>query len=147
MSKTFITAALAAASFAAVLAGAPAQAGQPRYDAAVARPGDAQRLLIDNRRCYNGERSSDCRERYRDEQRSHRHYEWRDGRYQDNTGAAIAGFALGAAIAGSASDRDYYNSHRTNRRWLNDCRSNYHGWDSRSGTYLGSDGYRHYCTR
>lgn len=103
--------------------------------------------------CFPGERRDDCRERLRVEQRSHHRYVYRDGRYesQDNTGAAIAGgilgFMLGAAIAGSSHDRDYYNTHRNERGWRTRCRSAYRSFDSRSGTYLGSDGYRHYCTR
>jgi hypothetical protein len=55
------------------------------------------------------------------EQRSNHHYVYRDGRYEDQTGAAIAGgilgFMLGAAIAGSTQDRDYYNAHRNDGGW------------------------------
>jgi len=144
MTKTFMTAALASVSLAAaVLAGAPAQA-QTRLDTALAAQGDAQLILA---ACYRGERSSDCRQRYRAEQSSHRHYVWRNGRYEDDSGAAILGFALGAAIAGSRDDHDYYNSHRNDRDWQERCRTNYGNFDPRTGTYGGDDGYRHYCTR
>ena len=68
---------------------------------------------------------------------------------RSDDGAAIAagvlGFALGAAIAGSASDRDYYRSRRSDRAWLASCSSRYRSFDPASGTYLGFDGYRHYC--
>ena len=145
MHKSLITATLAGVSLAAALiAGAPAQAAQARFDTALAAPGEAHLIMA---ACYRGERSFDCRERNRAERRSHRHYVWRDGRYQDDSGAAILGFALGAAIAGSNQDHDYYNSHRNDRDWRNRCHSNYGDFDSRTGTYVGSDGYRHYCTR
>jgi hypothetical protein len=103
--------------------------------------------------CYAGERRDDCRERLRYESRYNRHYVWRDDHYESNdtAGAAVAGgiigFILGAAIAGSNSDRDYYNAHRNDRDWQNRCRSSYPNFDSRTGTYIGQDGYRHYCTR
>jgi hypothetical protein len=60
---------------------------------------------------------------------------------------AILGFALGAAIAGSQQDRDYYSSHSNDRDWLGRCRSAYRSFDPRTGTYLGDDGYRRYCRR
>ncbi|MFI4974994.1 MAG: hypothetical protein ACHP84_10690 [Caulobacterales bacterium] len=103
--------------------------------------------------CYNGERGDDCRERLRYEQQSQHHYVWRNDHYesQDATGAAVAGgiigFILGVAIAGSPSDRDYYNAHRNDNDWRNRCGASYSGFDYHSGTYLGQDGYRHYCTR
>jgi hypothetical protein len=151
MTRTFITAALAGVSLAAAsLAGASAQAAQPRFDTALAAPGDAQ-LIQAAQRCYRGESSANCRERLAVEQRSHRHYVYRNGRYEDSSGAAVAagifGFVLGAAIAGSQQDRDYYNRHRNDRSWQERCRSSYRDFDPRTGTYGGSDGYRHYCTR
>jgi hypothetical protein len=103
--------------------------------------------------CYAGERRDDCSERLRYEQRSNRHYVWRNDHYepQDTAGAAVAGavigFILGTAIAGSTSDRDYYNAHKNDRDWHNRCASTYQGYDSRTGTYVGPDGYRRYCTR
>ncbi len=102
--------------------------------------------------CYQGESASNCRERLRVQQRSRRQYVYRDGRYepQDNTGAAFAGgilgFILGAAIAGSSNDQTYYDSHRNDRGWRYRCARHYRSFDYRTGTYLGYDGYRHYCT-
>ncbi|MGZ3272611.1 MAG: BA14K family protein [Caulobacteraceae bacterium] len=87
----------------------------------------------------------------RAERRSNRHYVYRDGRYEDQTGAAIAGgilgFMLGAAIAGSSQDRDYYNTHRNDGGWRSRCSKAYRSFDAGTGTYMGADGYRHYCTR
>jgi len=107
-----------------------------------------------SRGCYAGERGDDCRERLRVEQQNRHRYVWRNDHYEEQdaaTGAAIAGgiigFALGAAIAGSNSDRDYYNSHRNDRDWQSRCRASYSNFDPRTGTYVGQDGYRRYCTR
>lgn len=103
--------------------------------------------------CYPGERARDCRERLRAERRSQHRYVWRTGRYEHHDGAnaavvgGILGFILGAAIAGSNSDRDYYYAHRNDRGWRARCRAAHRGFDYRTGTYLGRDGYRHYCTR
>lgn len=122
--------------------------------AAGAQPYQGQHREQAYQGCFPGERSSDCRARQSVERRGqHRYVRRDDGRYEerDSSGAAIAsgilGFVLGAAIAGSASDRDYYVSHRHDRGWRNRCRSEYRGFDYRTGTYMGPDGYRHYCTR
>jgi Ni/Co efflux regulator RcnB len=105
---------------------------------------------LNSRGCFNGERSADCGQRRQAEQHGGHRYVWRDGRYEDDGGAAVAGgilgFMLGAAIVGSSSDRDYYSAHRYDRGWRNRCRTAYPGFDYRNGTYLGQDGYRHYCT-
>ena len=123
---------------------------------AVAQPGQrggGQGVSRGNSSCFPGERASDCRQRRSVEQRNNHHYVLRNGRYEDqdasNTAVigGILGFILGAAIAGSNSDRDYYNAHRNDRGWRTRCRSAYPGFDYRTGTYLGRDGYRHYCTR
>jgi hypothetical protein len=103
--------------------------------------------------CFGAERYNDCRERLRAERRSQRHYIYRDGHYEDRdaSGTAVAagilGFILGAALAGSTHDRDYYQTHRNNAQWRSRCRAAYRGFDARTGTYLTPDGYRHYCTR
>ena len=152
MSKTLMAAALSAAM---VAGGAipPASAAPVGFDPAVARPGDAQLDRIQYRGCYRGESRSACRDRLRWEQRTHRRLVWRDGRYyhdNNDAGAAIVGgilgFALGAAIAGSQQDHDYYVRHRYDRSWRRRC-SSLPSFDWRSGTYMGRDGYRHYCVR
>jgi hypothetical protein len=103
--------------------------------------------------CYRGERPSDCRQRLQAERRSQHRYVYRDGRYeqQDNGGSAVAagilGFILGAAIAGSSHDRDYYTTHKSDNGWKFRCRAAYRSFDVRTGTYAGTDGYRHYCVR
>ena len=124
--------------------------------AAVAQPGYRDGRRFETRQasgCFRGERTRDCRERLRVERRSNQRYIWRNGRYErrDSNNAAVAGailgFILGAAIAGSDRDRDYYYTHRNDRRWRARCRAAHRGFDYRTGTYLGRDGYRHYCTR
>ena len=150
MAKSFITVALAATSMAAASgASVSAQAAPAGLDTSLASSGEVQLIQAATPRCYRGERAADCRTRLQVERRSHRHYVYRNGRYEDNSGAAIVGtifgFVLGAAIAGSQDDRDYYNDHRHDRTWQNQCRTTYRGFDARSGTYAGDDGYRHYC--
>ena len=150
MNKTLIAAALAAAAV-----GAGAACAQPlQLDRSLASAGDAHVIQSQwHGGCYPGERAGDCRERSRWEHGGHHgHWVWRDGRYvNDDAGAAVAGsvlgFALGAAIAGSNDDYSYYQSHRGDRGWRDRCRGEYPGFDWRSGTYLGPDGYRHYCVR
>jgi hypothetical protein len=151
MTKRFIRASLAAVSLAAAFVGASAQATPLRLDTALASSGDAQLIQAQNRGCFPGERSYDCQQRGRVEQRSNHHYVYRDGHYEDNSGnaavGAILGFALGAAIAGSQQDRDYYSSHSSDRGWVGRCQSTYRSFDPRTGTYMGNDGYRHYCRK
>lgn len=115
--------------------------------------GPSQRADSSRGGCYVGERRDDCNERLRYEQQSNHRYVWRNDHYesQDAAGAAVAGgiigFILGTAIAGSNSDRDYYNAHKNDRDWHSRCASAYQGFDSRTGTYVGTDGLRRYCTR
>ena len=101
--------------------------------------------------CFPHEDPGSCRERLHAERHGHHRYVWRDGRYEDESGAAIAlgilGFVLGAAIAGSSHDRDYYEAHRYDHGWRTRCQTTYPSFDYSSGTYLGRDGYRHYCVR
>lgn len=106
-------------------------------------------IQAQNRGCFRGERYADCRERLRVEQRSNRRHVYRNGRYEDDSGAAVAilGFVLGAAVVGSQQDHDYYYSHRNDRDWQRRCQTSYSGFDRRTGAYPGDDGYRHYCTR
>ncbi len=70
------------------------------------------------------------------------------GYRRDNSSAIAAGFlglVLGAAIAGSSNDRDYARSRMSDRQWIASCERRYRSFDRSSGTYLGYDGYRHYC--
>ena len=142
MHKRLMTAALAAATLSTTACATGPYDGGREYSGGQYRGG-----------CYAGERRDDCRERLRYERQTNHRYVWRDDHYesQDSTGAAIAGgiigFILGAAIAGSNSDRDYYNTHRNDRDWRSRCHAAHPGFDERTGTYLGQDGYRHYCTR
>ena len=127
------------------------QAGRGQLNADRDRGDRGRDNAWNNRDCYNGESARDCRERLAVQQRSHRSYVWRDGRYEDRDSGAVAagilGFILGAAIAGSDSDREYYHAHRHDHRWRDRCRAAYGDFDYESGTYVGRDGYRHYCTR
>ena len=73
------------------------------------------------------------------------------------TGALIGG--LGGAAIGAATDPRDFNlgpppwrtarGYRVERYasddWLNYCSRRYRSFDPASGTYLGYDGYRHYC--
>jgi hypothetical protein len=141
MRKTLLTAAIAVSLLTSSVAGA-----QPNY-------GPQRPYQPQANGCYPGERYYDCHERVRVERQRHEQYVWRNGHYerQDQTGAVVAGtilgFILGAAIAGSTQDRDYYNAHRNDRGWRSRCRATYGSFDYRTGTYVGRDGYRHYCTR
>jgi hypothetical protein len=86
---------------------------------------------------------------YWDSRRGRGYYDRTYGRYRRDDSAAIAagflGFALGAAIAGSASERGYVEAHRGEAAWIANCQQRYRSFDPASGTYLGFDGYRHYC--
>lgn len=103
--------------------------------------------------CYPNERRDDCRERLAYEQRSQHRYVWRGDHYEaQDPGAGVAagailGFILGTAIAGSNEDRAYYDAHRNDRDWRDRCARSHPGFDARSGTYVGPDGLRRYCTR
>lgn len=86
---------------------------------------------------------------YWDRRQGRSHYNRNYGSYRrDNDGAIAAGFLgliLGAAIAGSNRDRDYANTRMQDRAWIRRCSRQYRSFDVRSGTFLGYDGYRHYC--
>ena len=70
---------------------------------------------------------------------------------RDDTGAAIAGgifgLAAGMMIAGAASNsRANRNSVRgMDAEWIAYCARKYRSYDARTNTFLGHDGYRHYC--
>jgi hypothetical protein len=83
----------------------------------------------------------------------YREREWRRDRYRhyrhDNSNAlaaGIIGFALGAAILGSQNDASRAYSYRSDRAHIDRCRARYRSFDAASNTFLGNDGYRHYCT-
>lgn len=73
------------------------------------------------------------------------------GHRYDNAGAAvaagIAGLAVGTIIGSAASSPStyYYSGSPGSAAWYRYCASRYRSFDPRSGTYLGYDGYRHYC--
>ena len=162
MHKPLITADMALATLSSTLAGAQPQYGPPGQQGRHGPPGQQgpqganpgpQGQPAPQNGCYPGESRSDCRQRLTVQQRTHHQYVWNNGRYEDQNanGAAAAltifGFILNAAIVGSTSDRDYYNYHRNDHAWQTRCRSSYRSFNSSNGTYLGRDGYRHYCTR
>ena len=154
MRKALITASMAIATLSSSFAGAQPMQGPPGQQGRHGPPGQQGRQGAQTARgCYPGEPARDCRQRLSVERRTRHQYVWQNGRYEerDTTGrtvaAGIIGFILGAAIAGSNSDRDYYNAHRNDNGWRTRCRATYHSFNSSTGTYVGRDGYRHYCTR
>lgn len=76
-----------------------------------------------------------------------RNYERRRHRDHDDNSAAlvagIIGFALGAAIVGSANQAEH--ARTADRSWDDYCARKYRSYDRHSRTYLGGDGLRHYC--
>ena len=86
----------------------------------------------DRGRGYRG----DYHRRYYD---NRRYYRKRDN-HGDAVAAGVLGFALGAAIVGASRSPNYgMSSHQQY------CASKYRSYDPRSDTYMGYDGYRHYC--
>ena len=80
-------------------------------------------------------------------QRWARNYERRHrGHDKDDSTAIIAGilgFALGAAIVGSAQQAEH--ARTADQSWDDYCAKKYRSYDRHSRTYLGTDGLRHYC--
>jgi hypothetical protein len=148
MHKTLITAVMAIATLSSSFATAQPMQGPPGHHGG---QGPQGRQMAGD--CYVGESSHDCRERLSVQRRNRHEYVWQNGRYEERdpsgqtVAAGIIGFILGAAIAGSTSDRDYYHAHRNDNGWRTRCRSTYRSFDYNTGTYIGRDGYRHYCTR
>ncbi|MEO8384274.1 MAG: BA14K family protein [Betaproteobacteria bacterium] len=108
------------------------------------RRGDA------NGRDHHGYNRDAFRDRnYWDRRHGRGYYNRHYGSYRrDNDSAIAAGFLgliLGAAIAGSSNDRDYARSRLADQDWIASCSRRYKSFDRSSGTYLGYDGYRHYC--
>ena len=155
MHKPLITAVIAIATLSSSLAGAQPMQGLQGYGhhGQQGQQGYGQPGPQGAGGCYPGEQPNDCHQRLSVQQRTHHNYVWRNGRYEDQnaSGAAAAagiiGFLMGMAIAGSSSDVDYYHAHRNDRGWQTRCRSAYRSFDGNTGTYIGQDGYRHYCTR
>lgn len=83
----------------------------------------------------------------------------------DLAAAGIIGLAAGALAAGiaTAPDREYYEPERVyrpvrrhyvdddyglepwTRDWYRYCANRYRTFNARTGTFMGSDGYRHFC--
>lgn len=125
---------------------------QPRNDygpgRAPAHGPNADRSAPD--RYYYNDRWVDAQEwqRHNDErERWARDYERRRGRRDnDNSSAIVAGilgFALGAAIVGSAKQAEH--ARTADEKWDDYCARKYRSYDRRSRTYMGNDGLRHYC--
>lgn len=57
--------------------------------------------------------------------------------------AGILGFALGAAIVGSAQQTE--KARTADQSWDAYCAKKYRSYDRHSRTYMGVDGLRHYC--
>lgn len=74
-----------------------------------------------------------------------RRYDRRRHRDRDDSAlvAGIIGFALGAAIVGSAQEAERARS--ADASFDDYCARRYRSYDRGSRTYLGSDGLRHYC--
>jgi hypothetical protein len=104
---------------------------------------------VQYRRSGRGDRNAFRDRSYWDSRRGRGYYDRTYGRYRRDDSAAVAagflGLALGAAIAGSANERSYAETHRGEAAWIASCQQRYRSFDPASGTYLGFDGYRHYC--
>jgi hypothetical protein len=57
----------------------------------------------------------------------------------------ILGFVLGAAVVDSQQQQDEATSRLNDPGWIAYCARQYGSFDPYTGTYLGSDGLRHYC--
>lgn len=67
------------------------------------------------------------------------------GDLEEAIGLGIFGLALGAILAGAASDAEEAKGPSDRDRWLAYCFDRYRSFDPRTGTYLGKDGRRHRC--
>jgi len=81
------------------------------------------------------------RHRGRDRHWGHYHgrRHWGYHRHRDGAGAAIAGFAMGALIAGALSQPRYYSSRDSY------CASRFRSYNPRTGTYTTYDGRQVRC--
>jgi hypothetical protein len=115
----------------------------PSHDGAY-RPGPQapERYYYNGRWVDAGEWGRHSRER----DRWARNYEQRRDRDHHDSSALVAGilgFALGAAIVGSAHEAD--RARTADASWDDRCAKKYRSYDRHSRTYLGADGLRHYC--
>lgn len=140
-----------ALTIASLLFGTAATA-QPRRDRDDRHPpANAQHQTYQQNYYYNGrwiahdewQRRGNERERWA---RNHqKRYGQRDSNDSTALMAGIIGFTMGAAILGSQQEAQQARSR--NRSWDASCSRRYRSYDRSSGTYLGYDGYRHYCVR
>lgn len=145
LTKT-LAAALAAATFmGAAIAAAPALA-QPRP---YGGPGYNSNNGGAGRHYYNGQWVDQSRwdqGRQREFQRNSRYRNYGNrNNGGDALAAGIVGFALGAAILGSQNDSGRAYGYSQDSGHIATCRTRYRSYDAGSNSYLGNDGYRHYC--
>jgi hypothetical protein len=149
LTKT-LAAALAAATFmGAAITAAPAMAqprayGSPEYGQNYG-PGYGNQ---GGRYYYNGQwvdQNNWEQSRQREFQRNRRARDYNNRNGNDTAAAAIIGFALGAAILGNQNDARQSYGYAQDRNHQRSCATRYRGYDPRSNTYLGRDGYRRYC--
>jgi hypothetical protein len=58
---------------------------------------------------------------------------------------ALLGYALGAAVVDSQTQQQNANARLNDPAWIAYCARRYQSFDPYTGTFLGSDGLRHYC--
>ena len=123
---------------------------QAQYrDAGYRDAGPRQNAGHGDRYYYNGrwvdsrewQRHSSERDRWANDY--HRRRGDRDNNDSSAVIAGILGFALGAAIVGSAQQAQH--ARTANASWDDYCARKYRSYDRRSRTYFGNDGLRHYC--
>ncbi len=126
----------------AVLQDAQYRPGDRRQPTPRARPGQRPGYRAPNRNAFRAPS-------YWNDRQPRGYYQRNYGRVRRDNDSAVAagflGFLLGAAIMGSNNDRDYANTRLNDQSWTSNCSRRYRSFDMRSGTYLGNDGYRHYC--
>ncbi|ESR24549.1 BA14K family protein [Lutibaculum baratangense] len=91
---------------------------------------------------------------YRPAPRHYYHRRSNDGALAAGVIGLAAGALIGGAIASQPAPAPVYREYRDYRAyrpemsradWDAYCYSKYRSYDARTGTYLGYDGYRHYC--
>jgi hypothetical protein len=135
--RKFITAGLAAATLAtiglttAVPASAQMSAAAPAITAAGHAAGQFEQVRWHGRRGHHRGHS-----RYY----GHRHYG-----HGAAVGAGIVGLAAGAILGSAIAAGERPPTVIRDGSWIRACSAKYRSFDPRTGTYLGYDGYRHYC--